>query len=1159
MSEEHLQESTNEHLVLKKQSGCMTAIFRMFESRRVVPSKRVRCHNLKRLPPGNSHLNDGNLRKQAIASPRKSTDKNSSKHQNDQRNSIGSGGASFSSSTCSSCFPSHPVESATLLECSIVNSRNADVNCNPTSHVQSPNCHSQSSRDSILFRDVIKDSIYGGRWSSVGNTNRELADHSLRHKDFLQPLQQPQSRDGTYVAGIGGKLRTSMGNESPRIQDNLIEASYCHRNAREFPRSSCEVSSGSLFPAPLHTRRFSYDGQDILCTSSVSRKTSKSDMKLREFPRLSLDSRECSMRSSNYNLKTNRILEDLKQSSIERNVSNNGDSNVQQELGTFDRYPSVVAKLMGLEAKANSSSVVHGQIGQVECHADEVLVLSDGESPRRIKESRYHQSSQSQRSPSKGHISPRRRNSEVMKPILSSRSQIETAMSRQRDRSCSPRTRAFRNQDTHADKPLDVFDGELSRKIKESKQNQSSGSPRNPFSGHISPRQINSEIMKPILRHKSKTTPLRQQDTGEIETTLQIEDVQVMPTNPLSVYGEMEKRFEELEFQQSSRDLRALKHILKATQVKGSIDTKGAQASDHVSHKNYDSHNKDNFDQCPNSENGKNSKNHRLIASPPRRTNKESDFRFPKVTRRLELIEKSSISTSLVMPFNRSSNRNKFRIINSVDRKNVSLNNRTHKGPIPKLAIRESGSRIVSPVDKKTNGWYEAYRSQKLWLRSIQDSSRPQTSTRENVGSLTGSSGSSSPRTQQRKIELEKRCHLPTCSEGLSKPSKQQIVQPVELGSPGRKQRPKLDNLQKNDGQSSELCSEARNLCGEVHVTIMQSQCNIIMGSEKYREIMSPKKTSEIQHTSIQHGYQSPCRAVVNDTVLSLEQKKSMLGHSKDGFSVEFIKDAFKQPSPVSVLDVSFYEAGLQPPPVKKASNSFQSKEERGLEGIDSLSHNMQRNFISRIKDNKLENIECLVRMPRGLDLDNLESTSDFGSLCEDRDPDYRYISEILLASGLLDEDHNFSSGATQLHPSGHLINPNVFMALEERKAGSTFKNLLQSKFNKEKLHRKLVFDTVNEVLTRRLETEAEPWLQVNKLPGSIPIRRRLVRELCREIDWHQAGKSNNLILGNDVISGLERWVGFQKESSRVVLDIERLIFKDMIDEIIRQLTCNTS
>ncbi|RWR76169.1 protein LONGIFOLIA 1-like protein [Cinnamomum micranthum f. kanehirae] len=457
---------------------------------------------------------------------------------------------------------------------------NAYVNCNS-------GCHSPSSQDSIVFCDVIKDFIYGGRWSSVENTNRELADHVLMHKDFLKPLQQPQSRDGTYVAGIGRKLRMSMGNESPRIQDKLIEASNCHGNARELLRSSCEVSSGSLFPALLHTRRFSYDGQDIPRTSSVSRETSKSVMKLKEFPRLSLYSMECSMRSSNYNSKTNRILEDLKQSSIER---------------SFQQW--------GLKY--------------------EVLELSEGGSPRRIKESRQNQSPQSQRSSSKGHVSPRRRNSEVTKPILSSTSQIETARSRQRDRSCSPRRTAFRIQDMHW--------------------------------------------------------------------------------------------FEELEFQQSSRDQRALKHILKATEVKGSIDTKGAEASDHVSHKNYDSHNKDNFDQSPNSENMQNSKNYRLIASPPRRTNEESDFQPPKVIRRPELIEKSSISTSSVMPFNRSSNRNKFRIINSVDRKNVSLNNQTHEGPISKFAIRESGSRILSPVDKKTNGWNESYRSQKPRLRSIQDS-----------------------------------------------------------------------------------------------------------------------------------------------------------------------------------------------------------------------------------------------------------------------------------------------------------------------------------------------------------------------------------------------------------------------------------------------------
>ncbi|KAJ8619322.1 hypothetical protein MRB53_027851 [Persea americana] len=42
MSEEHLQESTDETLVLKNQFGCMTAIFQMFESRRVLPGNRKR-------------------------------------------------------------------------------------------------------------------------------------------------------------------------------------------------------------------------------------------------------------------------------------------------------------------------------------------------------------------------------------------------------------------------------------------------------------------------------------------------------------------------------------------------------------------------------------------------------------------------------------------------------------------------------------------------------------------------------------------------------------------------------------------------------------------------------------------------------------------------------------------------------------------------------------------------------------------------------------------------------------------------------------------------------------------------------------------------------------------------------------------------------------
>ena len=66
MSEEHLQESTDETLVLKNQFGCMTAIFQMFETRRVLPGNRVRCHGHKRLPQGNTLIIDFGLKFQFI-------------------------------------------------------------------------------------------------------------------------------------------------------------------------------------------------------------------------------------------------------------------------------------------------------------------------------------------------------------------------------------------------------------------------------------------------------------------------------------------------------------------------------------------------------------------------------------------------------------------------------------------------------------------------------------------------------------------------------------------------------------------------------------------------------------------------------------------------------------------------------------------------------------------------------------------------------------------------------------------------------------------------------------------------------------------------------------------------------------------------------------
>lgn len=227
--------------------------------------------------------------------------------------------------------------------------------------------------------------------------------------------------------------------------------------------------------------------------------------------------------------------------------------------------------------------------------------------------------------------------------------------------------------------------------------------------------------------------------------------------------------------------------------------------------------------------------------------------------------------------------------------------------------------------------------------------------------------------------------------------------------------------------------------------------------------------------------------------------------------------------------------------------------------------------FSSKIDHKKLENIERLVQKLRRLNSAHDEVAKDhIASLCENTNPDHRYVSEILLASGLLLKD--LSSGPTQIqpHPSGQPINPDLFLVLEQTKISCISKtepareNLLRSKPDKDKLHRKLLFDTVNEILIQKLALtgpQPEPWLQPIKLAGVTPSGQQLLKELCLEIDRLQSDSSEGTLDDRDdglksyfreyVMHQVESWKDFRREVSGMVLDIERLIFKDLVDEIV--------
>ncbi|GKB78315.1 longifolia 1-like protein [Tanacetum coccineum] len=89
----------------------------------------------------------------------------------------------------------------------------------------------------------------------------------------------------------------------------------------------------------------------------------------------------------------------------------------------------------------------------------------------------------------------------------------------------------------------------------------------------------------------------------------------------------------------------------------------------------------------------------------------------------------------------------------------------------------------------------------------------------------------------------------------------------------------------------------------------------------------------------------------------------------------------------------------------------------------------------SEINHKKLQTIEHLVQKLTRLNSTHDEAHTDYiASLSENTKPDDRYISEILLASGLLLTDLGSSLATFQFHSSGHPINPELFLVLEQIK-----------------------------------------------------------------------------------------------------------------------------
>ncbi|CAH9070530.1 unnamed protein product [Cuscuta epithymum] len=206
------------------------------------------------------------------------------------------------------------------------------------------------------------------------------------------------------------------------------------------------------------------------------------------------------------------------------------------------------------------------------------------------------------------------------------------------------------------------------------------------------------------------------------------------------------------------------------------------------------------------------------------------------------------------------------------------------------------------------------------------------------------------------------------------------------------------------------------------------------------------------------------------------------------------------QPSPVSVLDSSFYkDESPSPSPTRKRRIGF----------LGDFSKEISTTEISPVQ----------------LKSDDAAFDSDFS-----------YIADIVKASHYL--------------PKGS----DIFLLLEKQhffKREDTSKNC--------RLQRRLIFGTTTEILNRS-EKQLPPW-KVYSWPNCIYANSSTEKVLSEFQRIQERGSSDDLFeiictaLKKDLAQdGVNGWADCPVEMSEAVLDIERLVYKDLMGEAIRDL-----
>ncbi|KAF8675188.1 hypothetical protein HU200_047853 [Digitaria exilis] len=628
-----------------------------------------------------------------------------------------------------------------------------------------------------------------------------------------------------------------------------------------------------------------------------------------------------------------------------------------------------------------------------------------------------------------------------------------------------------------------------------------------------------------------------------------------------SVFSDIEKRLKDLDFQQSNKDLRALKQILDSMQAKGLLENKKREEASMS--KLYDG--KHDGQEMTNLNTRLNSNTNTIS---PEESNTESSFRSPIV------IMKPSKSANLfgevdssVIPLGGSSDLPQLQAGNSTDKRKSLTTNRIAKEQQAKWSPRVPTSQPLVSYDRKTNGRNDdsSNKQKSSSLLVTESSSRRQQLPRDSSISLQKNKNSTSPRLLQKKLDSERKVRPPIPSAESNKSQRQSGDRNnLDTVSPRSKLRRRPVRAQEcDDGLPNRLNNRTRSLNQQGNDMSTRSDGSMCVASEVDIEVISNDRSTEVNVSNFEQGNGTPSGR-------NPQNVKTSYDASKDVSSVDPSASLSERPSPVSVLDSSFDQEDLFP--TSRTSNSLTADDERRTsEEPWKPSDSKPREVTMQSKNNKLANVASLLEKLQQLSVNKDEdapSVDHIAFLCETESPDHRYVSEILLASGLLMKDLSSGQAGLQLHTSGYPINPDLFHVLEQRKAGWVSKSdgIHQSrsgtKSDPKRAHRKLMFDTVNELLLQKFEKETavysvSSFTRAKDLPVKTLSGQQLVKFISSEIENLEmeqsriCQKEGSVIPDEEILQRLQGWTSFSKELPGMVLEIERSIFKELVDEVV--------